>query len=195
MPSERTIADSIAATLRRIARAAELHSHELFHRFGLTGPQLSVLRELEHIGGPASIGTLAHGVHLSSATVTGIVDRLVKQAYVTRIRSVDDKRRVMVALTDAAHDVLRQAPSLLDESFIVELNKLHDWEQNLLLSSLQRLVGLMEHGRKPRAPAAEGAAPTQSVAITETSICAVGPEIAMELSPSANPTAAQPQKE
>jgi DNA-binding MarR family transcriptional regulator len=133
------------AALRRIIRAIDLHSRALVQRFGLTGPQLVVLKELMEKS-PQSVSELTAAVNLSQATVTGILDRLNAKAMVTRVRDVSDKRKVMVSPTPKAEDALAGAPPLLQEHFTEAFARLPDWEQTQILSSLQRIVALMEAG-------------------------------------------------
>jgi DNA-binding MarR family transcriptional regulator len=133
------------AALRRIIRAIDLHSRSLVHRYGLTGPQLVVLKELVEIS-PLSVGEVACQVNLSQATVTGILDRLERKGMVSRSRSTKDKRKVLVSPTASAVEVLAGAPPLLQDHFTKAFGKLPDWEQTQVLSSLQRIVALMEAG-------------------------------------------------
>ena len=69
--------DRVIAALRRIVRAIDLHSHQLFERFSVTGPQLIALQELARLG-RVPVGVLARNVHVSHPTMTGILDRLEK---------------------------------------------------------------------------------------------------------------------
>ena len=135
--------EMVVVALRRIIRAIDLRSRFLVTRYGLTGPQLTVLRELsEHSG--VSVGELTRTIHLSQATVTGILDRLAKRELIDRQRSDQDKRRVQVWLTDTGKQMLIDAPPLLQEEFTDEFSKLEDWEQSQILSTLQRVVSMME---------------------------------------------------
>jgi DNA-binding MarR family transcriptional regulator len=135
----------VTAALRRIIRAIDLHSRSLVQRYGLTGPQLIVLKEL--VASPAmTVGQLADVVNLSQATVTGILDRLERKGMVTRSRSIEDKRKVFVCHTAAAEQALEGAPPLLQEHFTEAFAGLPDWQQTQVLSSLQRIVALMEAG-------------------------------------------------
>ncbi len=133
----------VLASLRRIIRAIDLHSRSLVQRYGLTGPQLVLLKQLEE-GPPRPVCELAQAVNLSQATVTGILDRLERKRLITRSRSSDDKRKVMISPTPEARVVIAGAPPLLQEHFIESFAELADWEQSQILSSLQRLVALME---------------------------------------------------
>jgi DNA-binding MarR family transcriptional regulator len=94
--------------------------------------------------GEVSVGELAREVHLSQGTVTGILDRLSRREFVSRRRSDVDKRRMMVQATAAALEMIQKAPSLLQEQFVRELSMLADWEKSQTLSSLQRVVAMME---------------------------------------------------
>lgn len=135
--------EQVLISLRRIIRAIDLHSRLLLQQHGMTGPQLAVLKTLAEIG-EVPVGELAKQVHLSQGTVTGILDRLARRDFVTRQRSDVDKRRMLVAVTPKAAELIRSAPSLLQEQFVREFAKLADWEKSQTLSSLQRIVGMME---------------------------------------------------
>jgi DNA-binding MarR family transcriptional regulator len=139
----KNLADDILIALRRIIRAIDLYSRRLAQRHGLTVPQLVVLQELRRRGEmPGS--ELARAVSLSQATVTGILSRLAARGLVVRRRSVSDRRRLPVRLTEAGAALVAAAPPLLQESFCAELGKLAEWEQTQILSNLQRLVAMME---------------------------------------------------
>lgn len=124
-------------------RAVDLHSRYLSTAFGLTGPQLAVLRILVH-GGEVSNGELARQTHLSQATVTGILDRLMRRGLVQRHRSDADRRRVMVQATPAAARLLAASPPPMQAAFMQRFEQLDDWEKTWLLSALQRLAGMMQ---------------------------------------------------
>jgi DNA-binding MarR family transcriptional regulator len=138
-----TTTGMVMVALRRIIRAIDLHSRHLVAKYGLTGPQLALLRELSTHEG-VSVGQLTRALHLSQATVTGILDRLAKRDIVRRQRSDQDRRRVEVWLTETGKQLLTDAPPLLQEQFTDEFGKLEDWEQSQILSSLQRVVSMME---------------------------------------------------
>ncbi|MBC2712108.1 MAG: MarR family transcriptional regulator [Desulfosarcina sp.] len=90
-----------------------------------------------------SLGELAKAVSLSQATLTGITDRLEKRRLITKMRSEIDRRRVVIQITDACRQLLAQAPPPIQESFLNQFDKLKDWEQSMILSSLQRMVQMI----------------------------------------------------
>ncbi len=140
------VCDEVLVCLKRITRAIDLHSRRLVDRYGLTVPQLIVLKELAGHG-EMPVGKLAAAVSLSQATVTGILHRLKLRQFVATKRDQIDKRRVLVQATQLGADTQRDAPSLLQERFISEFRQLEGWEQTLILSSLQRVVTMMEAER------------------------------------------------
>jgi len=143
MGSSLTIEAQIVAALRRIMRAVDLHSRHLVHDVGLTWPQLATLRAAERLG-ICSLGVLARAVHLGQPTLTGIIQRLERAGYVTRSRHERDGRSVNITITPAGQELLRKAPSLLQDRFHAELAKLKDWERSQTLASLQRIAEMMD---------------------------------------------------
>ena len=50
----------------------------------------------------------------------------------------------MVRITESVIQVLADAPPLMQEDFVDRFSSLHEWEQTMILSSLQRLVSIMD---------------------------------------------------
>jgi DNA-binding MarR family transcriptional regulator len=151
MHDEHGTEESIIASLRRIIRAVDLHSKSLAQRYGLTGPQIVLLRELGRHQ-PLSTGELAKRVALGQATVSQILDRLEKRGFVKRSRSDLDKRRVMNEITEEGRGSINTSPPLMQERFTAELKKLADWERTLILSTLQRVAQMMQAEELPASP-------------------------------------------
>jgi DNA-binding MarR family transcriptional regulator len=132
----------VLSTLRQIIRAMDIHSRQLSKKYGLTGPQLIVISEIGQYG-TMTIGELARRVSLSQATVTTILDRLELKELAERTRDKQDKRRVYVEITDKARTILESHPNFLQEAFVRRFNALEEWEQTLILSSIQRISAMM----------------------------------------------------
>ena len=143
MDSDFSLSDKVLSSIRQIIRAIDLHSRYLAKNYGLTGPQLLILKELSLLK-DTSVGEIAKRISLSQATVTSILDRLEKLKYIKRKRSDKDKRKVIVRITELGSDKLKRNPSLLQEYFVCEFEKLKDWEQTLILSSIQRIAAMMK---------------------------------------------------
>ena len=143
MAKEESRSQEVYATLRQIVRAMDVHSKYLHKYYGLSGPQLTILKELSEID-EIPTGLLAKKISLSQATVTDILDRLEEKGFIKRQRSHYDKRRVYIKITDKGKAIILKNPSLLKEDFIRQFNELEDWEQTLILSSMQRIVTMMK---------------------------------------------------
>lgn len=76
---------------------------------GLTMPQFVTLNVLQASGTSWPMGALAETVDQCSATMTGIVDRLVRLGLVERRRSDEDRRSVLVCLTREGEELLQRA--------------------------------------------------------------------------------------
>lgn len=136
------IENQVLLALRRIIRVIDIHSRTLFKHYGLTGPQLVILLEIAKFD-EITPGRLARAVSLSQATVTGILDRLENRGLIARRRSTNDRRSVLVKTTSEADHMLDTGPPIMQGSFLEAFRCLEDWEQTNILSSLQRLVTLM----------------------------------------------------
>lgn len=143
--------DEILIAIRRIIRAADLHSQELMRRSGLTAPQLLVMQAIAREGSTAT-NLVARRIHVSHATVTRIIDRLVAAGLVRRDKSSDDRRVVLVSLTDAGTEKIADAPEPLQADFLRRYGELADWEQHMLKSSLLRIAQMMDADKLDASP-------------------------------------------
>lgn len=149
--------------LRRITQALDNHSKFLEARTGLTLSQVLVLEALASLALPTTAGALAARVSLSQGTLTTILDRLEGKGLVLRLRSVEDRRRVMVMLSEQGFRVAEQAPPTLPEHFQSAFERLGAETAESLLDSLRRIAQLMQRpdpadGMPPaRPPVAQGA--------------------------------------
>ena len=133
----------LLSSIRKIIRAVDLHSKVLLKKYGLTGPQLMILNEIGK-SNQLSVTEIAKNISLSQATVTTILDRLEQQGFIIRIRGKSDKRKVYIEASEKTRRILDSKPSLLQVEFVNRFNKLRDWEQSLLVSSLQRIAAMMD---------------------------------------------------
>lgn len=134
--------DEILVAIRQIIRAIDLHSKKLSKEYGMTGPQLILMRAIQEMGN-VTIKELSNQTNVSQATTTTIIDRLELNGYVQRVRSSSDRRKVHANLTDKGQELLNNAPPPLQDNFVKKFQNLEPWEQSLLLSSMQRVSAMM----------------------------------------------------
>lgn len=141
----------ILQSLRKIIRSVDLHSRKLSIQHDITAPQLiTLLVVVEH--GPLTIASISGEVHLSPSTLVGIIDRLEAKNYVVRERSAEDRRQVLISITEEGRAFAKQAPSPLQETLAEALNELNPLEQATISLSLERVVELMEAKELDAAP-------------------------------------------
>ncbi|WP_096452434.1 MarR family winged helix-turn-helix transcriptional regulator [Mesorhizobium sp. 113-1-2] len=56
-------------------------------------------------GGPQSAGAVATATGLTPAAVTALIDRLEARGYLTRTRSLEDRRKVVIEATEATREL------------------------------------------------------------------------------------------
>jgi DNA-binding MarR family transcriptional regulator len=135
--------DEIVRALRQIMQAVDLHSRRLMEDYGLTGPQLVTLREVQRSGRVAAT-SLARAIHLSGPTLTGILRRLENRGLLSRSREEKDRRVMRVELTDTGREILDRAPSPLQETFRQGLGFLDAGERLQVLVTLKRVAAMMQ---------------------------------------------------
>ena len=133
----------ILKALRRIMHAVDCHSRKLNDTFNITAPQLLCLYALVR-DGIQTQSELVRRINLGGSTVNGIVDRLEAKGLVCRKRSSTDRRRVILAVTEAGNAITHEAPALLQTHFSESLRALPDLEQATIALSLERIVDLMQ---------------------------------------------------
>ena len=133
----------VMQSLRRIFKAIQDYSHEVSEKFGITGPQLWALKTISQ-NESLSLSDLGKRMYLHPSTITGVIDRLEKKRYVTRIRDEVDRRVIYVQLTAEGKRLAKRAPNPAQGKMIYGLRNLKRRELNLIYDSLQKLVGIME---------------------------------------------------
>lgn len=133
----------VLTSLRRVIRATDLHSRHLSKTAGVTAPQILIMQAISNTEG-VTLGEVASAVSLSQATVSSILERLEKRGLISRERSTVDKRRVHAYLTEEGAAVLSAAPLPLQDQFARQFAELQEWEQTMIISSLQRVAHMMD---------------------------------------------------
>lgn len=147
--------------IRRIVQALRVSARAAERRLGVSGAQLFVLHALAE--SPAeSLNDLAARTFTHQSSVSVVVDRLVRRRLVSRTRSSEDGRRVVLALTPAGRALLRSSPEVAQLRLIGALRGLPMTQCRALAHILEKVVGEMgaseaalffENGRARRRPA------------------------------------------
>lgn len=98
----RTLADEAVVSLMVAADALEQTAAPVWERHGLTADQYNVLRILRGVypAGHARNEVARRMIH-RAPDVTRMLDRLVRQGFVARVRNPDDRRESIATITRA----------------------------------------------------------------------------------------------
>jgi DNA-binding MarR family transcriptional regulator len=155
MSAHEDVARELLRSIRQIVRQISIQSKQLLRDVGLTVPQmacLTAIAELETIGEEITVLDVGARVHLSPATVSRIVDRLVAAGFVSRERSATDRRRVNITLTAAGVERTQAMPTPLQAEFVERLGALPERRQRELRSALRQVAALMSADALDAAP-------------------------------------------
>jgi DNA-binding MarR family transcriptional regulator len=152
-PGASDLASECAVSLIRTGSllVAELNSR--FRRFGLTGSTFNVLMILDGAPEPLSPHELGERLLVTRGTVTGLLDTLQKQALITRIPHPEDRRMLLIELTDAGRALLRRVWRELVPAQDELLSILSEDEKQTLVRLLGKLEGRLMtriRGSEPR---------------------------------------------
>jgi DNA-binding MarR family transcriptional regulator len=105
-PGRAELEVAFATAMRRTGSLMQLMSQAAADRIGINATDLNCLNILS-FGGHMTAGELARATGLTTASITGVVDRLEEAGFVSRERDPHDRRRVVVTLSleRAMHDV------------------------------------------------------------------------------------------
>lgn len=92
-------------------------------RLGVSMSQLHVMSMLERHG-DMSMSRLAEMIDVSLSNATGLVDRMAERGFVDRVRVEDDRRVVLVRISDAGRQVLDEIEVLRGESLRTVLDRI-----------------------------------------------------------------------
>jgi DNA-binding MarR family transcriptional regulator len=136
----------VTARLSRIALHVARHQEEVFGRFQLNRGEVGVLSALR-IAAPThrlSPTRLFKGLMLSSAGITSRLDRLERRGLVRRTRDPNDRRGVLVELTDEGAGILDEAVAANTGSERELLAGLSAGEVETLAALLKKLLASLE---------------------------------------------------
>ncbi len=107
-PGADKLATEVVVNLVRTESLVAAEVNGRFRRFGLTGSTFNVLMILNNAPEPLSPHQLGERLLVTRGTVTGLLDTLQRQGLVRRIPHPDDRRMLLIELTDTGRTVLRR---------------------------------------------------------------------------------------
>ncbi|MCD6425707.1 MAG: MarR family transcriptional regulator [Anaerolineales bacterium] len=103
-----TDVEAIEHVMLQLGWATHRQLHQELAEFNLTVSQFAAMRALQGFDEGSTMSELAEAARQISATMTGIVDRLVESEIVTRQRDPGDRRTLRVSLTEKGVGLLEK---------------------------------------------------------------------------------------
>lgn len=136
---------AIVQGLRRITKALQDYSRQVYRTYGLTGPQLWALKTL-HRRGPLTSGDLAAALVVHPSSVSVLVSRLERRRVVRRVRRPGDRRFVEIRLTGAGRKLAEESPEPAQGRLLHQLRLMPSGRVRWIRESVEALVAAMEAG-------------------------------------------------
>lgn len=136
--ADRSDIDRIVEAIVYLYTESRRATKEVARHHGLTGPQVTALKMLEGFG-PISLSDLSERMSARNSTITGIADRMERDGLVERVRSEEDRRVVLIRLTDAGRALAARIPVTSMEIFGSALRSLDERD----LSELRRILRVL----------------------------------------------------
>jgi DNA-binding MarR family transcriptional regulator len=106
-PENKSELDAIVETIIYLYTESRRLTKGMAAQFGLTGPQLTVIKLLEDLG-DLSLSSLSERIRAQNSTVTGIIDRMEREGLVKRERSTADRRVVFIRLSEKGEKLAKE---------------------------------------------------------------------------------------
>ena len=116
---------------------------------GYEGATLNDMRVIETIGigRPKNMSSVAKALSVTTGTLTISVNSLVKKGFVERVRSEQDRRVVLVSLTEKGRQIYKRHQRFHDELVQGIVSQLDEQEKVLLERILSNLNQYIEMSR------------------------------------------------
>ncbi len=132
---ESSVGHLLARAKQSIVAACDerLSSHDLTHSQWVPLLKLSLC-------GPNPVATLVRELEVDAGAVTRLLDRLEAKGLLRRERSLEDRRVVMVHLTEEGRQITTELTAVLSDVFNAHLQGFTHDEWQLLLQLLRRFI-------------------------------------------------------
>jgi DNA-binding MarR family transcriptional regulator len=137
------VSDIVEMTTKMLAQLQQEPGRSSSDWPSVTMQQLRVMMIL-HTDGPTRVSVLARKLNVSTPTVTGILDRLVRQEFTYRQDDPRDRRVVLNALTDKGREVIGHLQPFDSTRLTQALESLDTEEQQSIRKAFDTLIHAVE---------------------------------------------------
>jgi DNA-binding MarR family transcriptional regulator len=139
--------DQFCSAFHRLHWELYKHSMEALETIQLTMSQYVALCNLERLGGSSTMCNLAEETFQSGPTMTRIIDRMLSAGLVARERDPNDRRSVLITLTEAGRAKKAEAEELSRNNISIMTQACSDQELEEINTTLGKLLDGMHDVR------------------------------------------------
>jgi DNA-binding MarR family transcriptional regulator len=137
----------IVGRISRLSLVVEKELEPVFEQWGLNHWSFDMLATLRRAGAPYRLSPteLFRSMMVTSGTMTNRIDRLAEKGLVRRVPDPEDRRGILVELTDQGHELIDSAliSHVANEARL--LQPLSREEQSTLTVLLRKWLSTLEH--------------------------------------------------
>ena len=130
------LASRALRALEVVGAKAEALVAGVARRHSLSHAALNALAVIEGEGGPIAAGEVSARMHITTGTMTSVLDTLERNGYIQRLADPGDRRRVLVDITPAAQGVLDRMLPEVQQVVAVAMGVLDDHALQVLVDTL-----------------------------------------------------------
>lgn len=140
-------ADKLLKILPVVMRELSRGQADELYKGKITLPQLLALDFLIQKD-ESKMTDIAHFMHVTTAAITGIVDRLVRDGYVTRVYEPKDRRIIKVRPTSTGAELVKKIKAQRRKAIINVFGKITPAEREDYLGILLRIQDILTTGKE-----------------------------------------------
>jgi DNA-binding MarR family transcriptional regulator len=135
-PGSRWLDMRVTRQLRLAGTQVDALIANITRRYGLSPAAVNALAVIEGVGHPVPAGEISAGMHVTTATMTTVLDTLERKGYIRRQPDLTDRRRVLIDITPDAQALLDRILPEIQQLSTAALSPLGDETLVSLLEAL-----------------------------------------------------------
>lgn len=145
--SRKSIIQDVFETLELTKRAMFAHFYHSISESGLSPASIRMLFVIAHAQ-PVQPKDLAGKMYLTPGAVTQSIDALVREGYLARVASDNDRRGTFISLTDKGKAKVTALKGAQQQRFTQMVSELSDEDLQAFLTVQQKMLHFIEHENK-----------------------------------------------
>jgi DNA-binding MarR family transcriptional regulator len=148
MEAKHVLVSEIADYVHQMFQILNEVSKRVEQQTGLTSPQLWAIKILVNHA-PLRVTDLARRMYLHPATVVGILHRLESRGFIEKSVSKDDRRAMIVTLTEEGKRLFAAAPEVVQGHLVSGLERLPMTELTAMKRVLKKITAALSAQKMP----------------------------------------------